>query len=209
MRVTINGCELNVEVMGPEDSPVPSPTRRRDQLLAEPKATFGPLSDRFVSSPSTHAAADLAKALPPYSHAQWAADVDSLRQWIGADEIDHHAAALRHRSSSPWVCRAPAYPRARQAIVLRDTAADAVSEGTSAGRRGTRTRSRSARDNFNRYWTGQIRDDEDLKARWAEIIPLYDYEYDPVRSSAEGVEAGIYHHEAHNWCFQHSRPTTT
>ena len=60
-------------------------------------------------------------------------------------------------------------------------------------------------DNFNRYWSGQIRDDEDLKARWAEIIPLYDYEYDPVRSAAR-VEAGIYRHEAHNWCFQHNEP---
>ena len=30
-----------------------------------------------------------------------------------------------------------------------------------------------------------------------------DYEYDPVRS-AERVEAGIYRHEAHNWCFQHN-----
>ena len=47
--------------------------------------------------------------------------------------------------------------------------------------------------------------DEDLKARWAEIIPLYDFEYDPVVSAAR-VEAGIYRHEAHNWCFQHNMP---
>ena len=60
-------------------------------------------------------------------------------------------------------------------------------------------------DNFNRYWSGQIYDDEDLKARWADIIPMYDYEYDPVKAAAQ-VEAGIYRHEAHNWCFQHNMP---
>ena len=58
-------------------------------------------------------------------------------------------------------------------------------------------------EHFNRYWNGKIRDDEDLKALWAELIPLYDNEYDPGRSAA-AVEAGIYRHEAHNWCFQHN-----
>ncbi|MFL6137582.1 MAG: alpha/beta fold hydrolase, partial [Frankiaceae bacterium] len=46
-------------------------------------------------------------------------------------------------------------------------------------------------------------DDADLKQLWSELIPLYDYEYDPVKSAA-AVEAGIYRHEAHNWCFQHN-----
>jgi pimeloyl-ACP methyl ester carboxylesterase len=60
-------------------------------------------------------------------------------------------------------------------------------------------------DNFNRYWSGRIYDDEDLKAPWADIIPLYDYKYDPVKAAAR-VEAGIYRHEAHNWCFEHNMP---
>lgn len=29
----------------------------------------------------------LSEGNPPFSHAQWAADVDGLRQWLGADEI--------------------------------------------------------------------------------------------------------------------------
>ena len=47
--------------------------------------------------------------------------------------------------------------------------------------------------NFDRYWKGQITDNEDLKARWAEIIPLYDFEYDPVASAATKTQqAGTY-----------------
>lgn len=48
MRVTINGCELNVEVMGPEDGPVLIAHHGGGGIgsLAEPKTTFGPLSDR-------------------------------------------------------------------------------------------------------------------------------------------------------------------
>ncbi|GAA1311817.1 hypothetical protein Psi02_72210 [Planotetraspora silvatica] len=60
-------------------------------------------------------------------------------------------------------------------------------------------------ENYEQYWTGRIHDDEDLKARRAELIPLYNFEYDPVKASAR-VEAGIYRHEAHNWCFQQNAP---
>lgn len=35
------------------------------------------------------------------------------------------------------------------------------------------------------------------------VYPLHDYEYD-AEKSAKSVEAGIYRHEAHNWCFKHS-----
>jgi proline iminopeptidase len=59
--------------------------------------------------------------------------------------------------------------------------------------------------NFDRYWKGQITSNEDLRARWAEIIPLYDFEYDPVASAAR-VEAGSYRYEAHNYCFTHNMP---
>ncbi|HEX4016723.1 MAG TPA: alpha/beta hydrolase, partial [Frankiaceae bacterium] len=49
MQVTINGCALNVEVMGPEDGPVLIAHHGGGGIgsLAEPKGTFGPLSDRF------------------------------------------------------------------------------------------------------------------------------------------------------------------
>ena len=49
MRVTINGCDLNVEVMGPEDGPVLIAHHGGGGIgsLAEPKSTFDPLADRF------------------------------------------------------------------------------------------------------------------------------------------------------------------
>jgi hypothetical protein len=46
MRVTVNGWELNVVVMGPPDGPVPTAHHGGGGIgsLAEPKATFGPPS---------------------------------------------------------------------------------------------------------------------------------------------------------------------
>ncbi len=98
-----------------------------------------------------------------------------------------------------------AYPERVRAMILRDTAPDHSSLDRALESARNQSRVAIDWDNFNRYWSGQMRDNEDLKARWAEIIPLYDFEYDPVRSAAS-VEAGIYRYEAHNWCFQQNMP---
>jgi proline iminopeptidase len=204
MTVTINGCELNVEVMGPEDGPVLIAHHGGGGIgsLAEPKTTFGPLSDRFRVVVFDARGCGYSEGIAPYSHAQWAADVDGLREWIGADKI-----VIAGGSNGGFIALeyAVACPEHVQAIVLRDTSADASNLKLAYENARNQDRVEINWDNFNRYWSGQIRDDEDLKARWAEIIPLYDYEYDPVRSAAR-VESGVYRHEAHNWCFQYNQP---
>ena len=124
MNVTINGCELNVEVMGPEDGPVLIAHHGGGGIgsLAEPKSTFGPLSDRFRVVVFDSRGCGHSEGVPPYSHAQWAADVDGLRQWIGADKI-----VVAGGSYGGFIALeyAVAYPEHVQAIVLRDTSADA------------------------------------------------------------------------------------
>ena len=205
MNVTINDCALNVEVMGPEDGPVLIAHHGGGGIgsLAEPKATFGPLADRFRVVVFDARGCGHSQGVPPYSHAQWAADVDGLRQWIGADKI-----VVAGGSYGGFIALeyAVAYPEHVQAIVLRDTSADATNLKLAYENARNQDRVEINWDNFDRYWSGRIRDDEDLKARWAEIIPLYDYEYDPVRSAA-AVESGIYRHESHNWCFQYNTPS--
>jgi proline iminopeptidase len=98
-----------------------------------------------------------------------------------------------------------AYPGRARAMILRDTSPD--NSNLERAYENARAQQRIAInwDNFDRYWSGQIRDDADLKARWAEIIGLYDFEYDPAASAAR-VEAGSYRYQTHNWCFQHNMP---
>ena len=203
MRVTINGCELHVEVMGPEDGPVLIAHHGGGGIgsMAEPKTTFGPLSDRFRVVIFDARGCGYSEGVPPYSHAQWAADVDGLREWLGVDKI-----VIAGGSYGGFIALeyAVAYPEHVRAIVLRDTSADTSNLKLAYENARNQDRVVINWDNFNRYWSGQMRDDGDLKARWAEIIPLYDYEYDPVRSAAR-VESGIYRHEAHNWCFQYNQ----
>jgi proline iminopeptidase len=211
MFVTINDNDLNVEVLGAvkgegEGGGAPVLIAHHGGggigSLAEPKATFGPLADEMRVVVFDARGCGRSEGKPPYSHAQWAADVDGLREWLGAEQI-----VIAGGSYGGFIAMeyAIAYPDRTRAMILRDTSPDRSNLDRALENARTQTRIEINWDNFNRYWGGEIHDDEDLKARWAEIIPLYDFEYDPVRSAAR-VEAGSYRHEAHNWCFQHNMP---
>ncbi|MCY7374230.1 MAG: alpha/beta hydrolase [Spirochaetaceae bacterium] len=205
MLVDINGASLNVEVLGPDDAPVLIAHHGGGGIgsLAEPKATFGPLSDVFRVIVFDARGCGESEGVPPYSHEQWAADVDGLREWAGVEQI-----VVAGGSYGGFIALeyAVAYPDRVRAMVLRDTAADATTLDRAYENARHQDRVEINWDNFDRYWSGRITDDADLRARWAEIIPLYDFDYDPVKSAA-AVEAGSYRHEAHNWCFQHNTPT--
>jgi proline iminopeptidase len=204
MDVTINDNTLNVEVLGAADAPVLIAHHGGGGIgsLEEPKSTFGPLADRFRVVVFDARGCGRSEGKPPFSHAQWAADVDGLREWMGVDQI-----VVAGGSYGGFIAMeyAIAYPERTRAMILRDTSADRSNLERAYENARNQTRIEINWENFDRYWSGNITDDEDLKARWAEIIPLYDFEYDPVAATAR-VEAGIYRHEAHNWCFQHNMP---
>ncbi len=204
MIVDVNGAALNVEVLGPAGAPVLIAHHGGGGIgsLEEPRTTFGPLADMFRVIVFDARGCGRSEGVPPYSHEQWAADVDGLRQWAGAKKIVVAGGSYGGFIAMEYAVR---YPDRVLAMVLRDTAPDAstLSQVQESARKQDRVE--LPWEDFDRYWTGRITDDEDLKARWAEMIPLYDFEYDPVKSAA-AVEAGIYRHESHNWCFQQNMP---
>jgi proline iminopeptidase len=204
MKVVINDNELNVEVLGDSDAPVIIAHHGGGGIgdLAEPRATFGPLADEFRVVVFDARGCGLSEGKPPFSHAQWAADVDGLREWLDVDQIIVAGGSYGGFIAMEY---AIAYPEHTRAMILRDTSPDKSNLDRAYENARTQTRIEINWDNFDRYWQGRITDDQDLKERWAEIIPLYDFNYDPV-AAAQRVEAGIYRHEAHNWCFLYNMP---
>lgn len=202
MDLTINGCRLHVEDLGPRDAPLVIAHHGGGGIgsLEEPKATFGTLADEYRVIVFDARGCGRSEAVPPYSHAQWAADVDALRQWAGAEKM-----TIAGGSYGGFIAQeyAIAYPDHVEAVILRDTAPDGSNLSIAFDNARNQDRIEIKWDDFNRYWSGRIRDDADLKQCWADMIGLYDHDYDPARSAA-AVEAGYYRHEAHNWCFQHN-----
>jgi proline iminopeptidase len=89
--------------------------------LAEPKTTFWPLADEFRVVIFDARECGLSEGKPPFSHAQWTADVHALREWIGVDQV-----VIAGGSYGGFIAMeyALAYPRHTRAMVQCDTSPD-------------------------------------------------------------------------------------
>jgi proline iminopeptidase len=204
VRVPINGAELEVEVLGDPDAPVLIAHHGAPGIGSrnEPKASFGALADTHRVIVFDARGSGESSDTPPYTHAQWVADVDGLREWAGVEQI-----VMAGGSYGGFIALeyALAHPDRVKALVLRDTAAADTFRGTARERALNTDRTTIDMELFDRSFTGQVRDNEDFKETWKAILPLYDYDYDPDTVETK-AEAPIYHYATHNYAFSTNLP---
>jgi proline iminopeptidase len=204
VRVDINGNPLEVEVLGPEGAPVMIVHHGAPGLgsRAEPRTAFGPFANVMRVVVFDARGSGDSGLTPPFTHAQWVADVDALRQWVGAERI-----VMAGGSYGGFIAMeyAIAHPDRVRALVLRDTAADNSFE--ERARRNALASSRVQLDMelYDRMMSGRCRDDADLETGWRMIVPLYDHELSPQKVEAR-LRGTVYHHEAHNAAFAENIP---
>jgi proline iminopeptidase len=203
--VTINGNELAVEVFGEEGAPVLIAHHGAPGLgsRAEPRATFAPFADTFRVVVFDARGSGESGGNPPFTHEQWAADVDGLREWIGAEQIVMAGGSYGGFIAMEYAIR---HPRRVKALVLRDTSPDHDNE--EAARRNALNSTRVTVDveKLDRINNGLVRDNDDLRDCWREILPLYDHVYDPAKVE-EKVAATPYRYETHNFAFAVNQPS--
>jgi proline iminopeptidase len=203
--VTINGNELAVEVFGEEGAPVLIAHHGAPGLgsRAEPRATFAPFADTFRVVVFDARGSGESGGNPPFTHEQWAADVDGLREWIGAEQIVMAGGSYGGFIAMEYAIR---HPQRVKALVLRDTSPDHDNE--EAARRNALSSTRVTVDveKLDRINNGLVRDDDDLRDCWREILPLYDHVYDPAKVE-EKVAATPYRYETHNFAFAVNQPS--
>lgn len=205
MLVHINDNQLDVEILGPTDAPVMIVHHGAPGLgsKAEPKASFGPLADTYRIVTFDARGSGASQDNGPLTHEQWAADVDALRDWVGAEQIIMAGGSYGGFIAMEYAIR---YPDRVTALILRDTSPDNSNEDLSRANALASTRVDLDLDKFYRIMDGLTTSDEDLKECWAEILPLYDHIYDP-QAVARKVEATPYRYQTHNWAFTQNMPT--
>ncbi|KKC38107.1 hydrolase [Devosia epidermidihirudinis] len=201
MDVTINGARLNIEVLGGEntDKPVMIVHHGAPGLgsHAEPKGSFGKFSDDFRVVVFDARGSGASEDLAPFTHDQWAADVEAIREWIDAEQIIMAGGSYGGFISMEYAIR---YPNRVLAMVLRDTSPDNSHRELSRANALASPRIEVDLELFNRIMAGTTRDNADLKAAWGHILPLYDHDLDmdKVKSRTENTP---YHFETHNYAF--------
>ncbi|MGO4601970.1 alpha/beta fold hydrolase [Terrabacter sp. 2YAF2] len=204
MFLDINGNRLNVEVMGRDDAPLLIALHGAPGLgsLTEPRATFGPLADDFRVIVFDARGSGQSEGRGPLTHEQWAADVEALREWAGAERFVIAGGSYGGFISMEYAIR---HPERLVAMVLRDTSPDHANEELARANALASARVEIDLGKFERIMDGTTRDDADLRDCWAEILPLYDHVYDPA-NVARKVEATAYRYETHNWAFTENMP---
>ncbi len=198
-RVIINGNELAVEVLGPEGAPVILTHHGAPGLgsRAEPRASFGRLADEYRVVVFDARGSGESEGSGVFSHEQWAADLDGLREWIGAETVVMAGGSYGGFMAMEYAIR---YPDRVSAIVLRDTSADNGNAHLARENALASDRVTIDMEKFDRIDEGRVRDDADLMDCWREILPLYDFHYDPEATERK-VQATPYRYEAHNYAF--------
>ena len=202
--IMINGNRLAVEVMGPPDAPVILTHHGAPGLgsRAEPRASFGRLADEYRVLVFDARGSGQSEGLLPYSHEQWAADLEGLREWIGVDQVCVAGGSYGGFMAMEYAIR---YPQRVSAMVLRDTAADNNHAELARHNALASDRVRIDMEKFDRIDSGRVRDNEDLADCWREILPLYDFEYDPEAVERK-AQTTPYRFEAHNYAFSTNLP---
>lgn len=198
-RVTINGNELAIEVLGPEGAPVIITHHGAPGLgsRAEPRASFGRLADEYRVIVFDARGSGESEGSGTFSHEQWAADIDGLREWIGVERVIIAGGSYGGFMAMEYAIR---YPERVSAMVLRDTSADNGNSHLARENALASDRVTIDMEKFDRIDVGQVADNDDLRDCWREILPLYDFTYDPATVEKK-VEATPYRFEAHNYAF--------
>jgi proline iminopeptidase len=203
-QVEINGNRLAVEVLGPADAPVLIAHHGAPGLgsRAEPRASFGRLADTYRVIVFDARGSGQSEGNGAFSHEQWAEDIDGLREWAGVEQIIMAGGSYGGFMAMEYATR---HPDRVRALVLRDTSPDNSHEEKALANALASARVEIDREKLDRIFAGTVRDNDDLRDCWREILPLYDYHYDPA-AVEQKVAATPYRYEAHNHAFRVNIP---
>lgn len=136
----------------------------------------------------------------PYSHEQFCADLEALRQKLNLGKIILTGGSYGGMIALEYALR---YQENLHALVLRDTTASNRFK-TVALEKALASPYPMNQADLERLFRGYTHSDEDFRDLIRMIMPLYTVTYDPQRD-AEAVAKMMIRHETHNWAFSRNQ----
>jgi proline iminopeptidase len=201
---TINGARIKLEILGAEDAPAIIVHHGAPGLgsRSEPVRSFGPFSDEYKIVTFDARGSGESADLGPYSHEQWVADIEEIRNRLDLGRIVIAGGSYGGFLAMEYTL---AHPEHVRAVVLRDTAANTDYDHLAIER--ARNTDRVIIDEWaiGRIGTGNFANNEEFERYWRAILPLYDHSYDPAATERKAV-ATSYHFATHNQAFGVNMP---
>lgn len=204
MNIKLNGCNIYYEVHGRETGKTiffihgaPGLGDCRADLAA-----FQSLGSDYRLVFLDMRGSGRSEDVPPYTHEQWTADIDALREHLNVNEIIIHGGSYGGFLSLEYVLR---YPQHVSHVILRDTAANQKYHHLSVEKAMAANIPDVSEGLLDRLFSGRVASNEELKAMFAAILPLYTVEQNPEKQQARS-ESIFYHYETHNYAFNTNQP---
>jgi proline iminopeptidase len=170
----------------------------------EPKASWGRLADEYRVIVQDQRGSGVSGLKPPFTHQQWVDDAEALRQHLSLGKVIVAGGSYGGYLAQEY---ALAYPGHVVAVLLRDTGPDHSHEQEAESNALSSPRVKDKLDfaKFRRIMDGTCLSDDDMRDCYAEIQPLYNVNWDPVRD-AQKLQEIRWHHTTHNYAFSHNLP---
>jgi proline-specific peptidase len=205
VEITVNDVELHYELSGPAESGVlvalhGGPGIGDGRELA---AGLAPLTDALRLLVFDARGSGRSGEIPPYTHAQWTADIDALTTALGIGTF-----ALYGHSYGGIVAQefALAYPQRLERLVLCDTSPYTVDDDQSIANALKPGLPGIEEGWLRQLFAGQVESDEQFRQWWELMLPLY-FEDGLTPEQARERAAGVFfHHATHNAAFSINNP---
>ncbi len=204
-KIRINGVNLLVDVQGEANERLFIGHHGAPGLSshAEPAKAFALLADRLKVVTFDARGSGESDYVGPYTHEQWVADIDAVREHFGADSIIMGGGSYGGFLSLEY---ALAHPDRVEAVILRDTAArDYGKEAIKNARARAKEFPAITDEVLERIFTGTIRDDDDYRECFAAIAPLYNVNHDPD-ATAQRISRTKFNYLSNNYAFSRNLP---
>ncbi|SDD33648.1 alpha/beta fold hydrolase [Auraticoccus monumenti] len=200
----VNGARLRMQVLGADDAPVLLVHHGAPGLgsRSEPVRSFGPFADTYRVVTFDARGSGESEDVPPYTHAQWVADIDAIRESLGVEQVVMAGGSYGGFLAMEYTL---AHPDRVSALVLRDTAANTDHDHLAVERARSTDRVPIDEWTISRIGTGAFADDTEFERYWRGILPLYDHAYDPEAVERK-ARATRYHYATHNAAFGQNMP---
>jgi len=204
MFLDINGASLFVDRQGQGKPIIAHHGGPGMGSHANAKTAFAPLSDNYEIISFDARGSGQSSLTPPYTHKQWVEDLDALRAQLGFESFIMTGGSYGGYMALEYTL---AHPDRVTHLILRDTAASHKYEAKAKATALARAKEFpgiNAKD-LNRIFAGKMNSDEDFKEVFKTIAPLYDANYDAVKTNA-WVEKIMFHADTHNFAFSQNIP---
>lgn len=203
MYKTINNCKIYYEVLGEEQEETIFFIHGAPGLgdcRSDIKAFSSLASDYqlvFLDMRGSGRSADA----PPYTHEQWTADIEQMRQELKVEKIHILGGSYGGYLALEYAIR---YPDSVKSVLLRDTAANNKSNDDSIDRALKANLDGLHEEKLRSLFAGTVESNEELKETFYKIQPLYTVEYDEAKVR-EKIDSIYYHFETHNYAFNQNK----